>query len=81
MESVPLNELKKDLAYWTEQAAKGKVIQVTKYNRPYVILTKAPTAGLYIGKRVGKPFSNSSFKAATQGKFLEYLLEDREDPA
>jgi antitoxin (DNA-binding transcriptional repressor) of toxin-antitoxin stability system len=80
MENVPLHELKKNLAYWAEKAAQGEVIQITKYNRPFVVLTKSQTTGLYIGKRVGKPFAKSGLKNATKGKFLEYLLEDREDP-
>ncbi len=80
MKNVPLHELKKDLAYWTEQAAKGEAIQITKYNRPYVVLTKSQMTGLTIGKRVGKGFSNSGLKEASKGKFLKYLLEDREDP-
>jgi antitoxin (DNA-binding transcriptional repressor) of toxin-antitoxin stability system len=80
MEKVPLYELKKNLSYWTEQAAQGKVIQITRYNRPYVILTQSPNQGLYVGKRVGKGFADSGLKEATKGKYLEYLLEDREDP-
>jgi antitoxin (DNA-binding transcriptional repressor) of toxin-antitoxin stability system len=79
MENVPLNVLKKDLAYWTEQAAKGKVIQITKYNRPYVLLTKGQSAGLYIGKRYGRTDLSSPLKEASHGKWLQYLLEDRED--
>lgn len=78
MESVPIKELKKDLSYWTEQAAQGKTIQITKYNRPYVVLTKSFEGGLYRGKQVGKGALCSLLNRATQGKYLKYLQEDRD---
>ncbi|HCU25239.1 MAG TPA: hypothetical protein DF383_09485, partial [Deltaproteobacteria bacterium] len=70
---------KKNLAYWAEQAAKGKTVEITKYNRPYVLLTAIPERGVRVGNRYGKFELKSPLQEASKGRFLDYLLQDRDE--
>lgn len=79
MKSVPLKELKENLASWAEEASKGETVQVTKYNRPYIVLSAGKTPGLYQGGKVGREVLRSVLKEATCGQWLRYLAEDRDD--
>ncbi len=81
MKSVPLKALKENLAYWAEEAAKGEVVQVTKYNRPYVMLGPSEGSGLYRGLKVGQEPLKSVLSGATKGKWLKILKEDRDEDA
>lgn len=78
MKSVPLKDLKERLAFWTAQAAKGIVVQVTRYNRPYIYLTDTGVTGLNVGKLVGKGELRAILnKPLPKGKLAEVLAEDR----
>lgn len=79
MKSVPLKDLKENLSSWVEKASNGDIIQVTKYNRPYVILAPGELPGLVRGRRAGQGGLTSLFKEATGGKWLKILDEDRDD--
>ena len=79
MKSVPLKDLKQHLSQWAEEAAKGEVVQVTKHNRPYIILSPSGVSGLYCGKRAGHEPLKSILKSATKGRWLQYLKEDRDE--
>ncbi len=81
MKSVPLKTLKENLAYWADEAAKGERVQVTKYNRPYVVLGPHEGAGLYRGKRAGLEPLKPVLKEGTKGKWLKFLKEDRNEGA
>ena len=81
MKSVPIKDLKERLSYWAEQAAKGEVIEVTRYNRPYIRLVTGgkDVEGLHVGKRVGKETFKSSLPLnASGGQWLKFLQEDRD---
>ncbi|MBI4209797.1 MAG: hypothetical protein HY538_08875 [Deltaproteobacteria bacterium] len=80
MPSVPLKDLKENLSHWAEEAAKGNVVHVTKYNRPYVALVPGRDVGLHRGRLVGRGHFKPALKKPIQGDWLRYLLEDREDP-
>ena len=80
MKEVPLKELKSNLSFWAEKASKGDFIQITKYNRPYILVGPSRVDGLVVGSRIGTPLSPSLLKAASKGKWLRCLQEDREDP-
>lgn len=78
MKSVPLKDLKERLAFWTAQAAKGVVVQVTRYNRPYIYLTDTGVLGLTTGKLVGKGELQTILrKPLSKGTLAEVLAEDR----
>jgi antitoxin (DNA-binding transcriptional repressor) of toxin-antitoxin stability system len=80
MNKVSINDLKKSLAHWTERAAQGDSIEVTRYNRPYVRLVASEEAGLVRGKRVGQGALQSPFsKDVTRGAWWDTLEEDRRE--
>ncbi|OGQ23476.1 MAG: hypothetical protein A3I05_07380 [Deltaproteobacteria bacterium RIFCSPLOWO2_02_FULL_44_10] len=79
MKKVPLKELKENLSHWTEEAAGGEVIHITKHNRPYVELWPAGQEHLHVGKQIGKTALKPVLKEASSGKWLEVLQEDREE--
>ncbi len=79
MKSVPIKELKENLAHWAEEAAHGELVQITKYNHPYIILSPSKMAGVYQGSKVGKESLKSVLQEGTQGKWLKYLQEDRDE--
>lgn len=82
MKSVPLKDLKNHLASFAEMASRGESILVTKHNKPYVRLSGAAEPDV----RVGSSFETARLKpclknAKTRGRYLRYLLEDRDDDA
>jgi antitoxin (DNA-binding transcriptional repressor) of toxin-antitoxin stability system len=81
VKNVPLKTLKENLAYWAEEASKGERVQVTKYNRPYVVLGPYEGSGLYCGSKAGREPLKSVLSQATRGKWLKVLQEDRDEDA
>ncbi|MBI2336935.1 MAG: hypothetical protein HYU97_09285 [Deltaproteobacteria bacterium] len=80
MNTVTLKDLKEDLSSWAEKAAKGEIIHVTKYNRPYIVLAPSNPKGLHVGSRVGKGRFVTVVKRRGVGKLaLKALQEDREE--
>ena len=79
MKSISLKDLKENLSKYTEDAAHGETIQVTKYNKPFIYLTGASQPSLNVGSRVGKGTLRSVLSRGTNGKYLKVLLEDRKD--
>lgn len=77
MISVPIKDLKENLSAYTEKASQGEVIQVTKYNKPYVTILPGQYKGLRIGSKVGQPLKPSGLKNASKGMYLKFLEEDR----
>jgi antitoxin (DNA-binding transcriptional repressor) of toxin-antitoxin stability system len=78
MINVPIKELKENLSDWAEKASNGAVIQITKYNRPYILLTSGQPLGLVRGSMVGRQSLAPVLRKGTQGRALKYLMEDRE---
>ncbi|MBI2083542.1 MAG: type II toxin-antitoxin system Phd/YefM family antitoxin [Deltaproteobacteria bacterium] len=79
MKSVPLKDLKSNLSHWTEEASKGTDIIVTRYNRPYIRLTTGVEPHLHRGEKAGKAELRPIGHRLTQGKWLKYLEEDRNE--
>lgn len=79
MKNVPLKTLKENLSWWVGEAARGEQVQVTKYNRPYILLASCEGSGLYRGKRAGQATLKSVLHEGTGGKWLKVLLDDRKD--
>lgn len=80
MKSVPLKDLKNNLAGFAEMASHGETILITKHNKPYVRLSAANEPDVRVGTRFAKGRLRPCLKSAkTRGQYLRYLLEDRED--
>lgn len=80
MERVPLKDLKLNLSRWAEEASKGAVIEVTKHNRPYIIVRGSEPGHLLIGERVGgQELSPALERDPTNGRWLQFLQEDRDE--
>lgn len=95
MQTIPLKDLKKNLASIASKVSKGKEFLVTKHNRPYFIISP-PTQDkrsqdprevykndptVHIGDLVGKG-KLTPLKGISQEmgkKILEYFWEDRAD--
>jgi len=52
---VSLKELKQDLAKHAKNASRGEVVEVSKYNKPYIKLVTAAKHGVIVGDLVGSP--------------------------
>lgn len=79
MKKIAIKELKENLSDYAEMAAEGEIIEVSKYNRPYVYISGVAEASLHYGSKVGKLNLTSSFKLASKGAWRESLEEDRQD--
>lgn len=79
MEKVPLKDLKENLSEWTEKAHQGAIIEVTKYNRPYIKLVPGSETGVFQGAKAGQTLPESPLRDPTGGKWLDALTEDREE--
>ena len=80
MKKVPLKYLKENLAELTSAAARGELIGVTKYHKPYIIIAPASEnqADSLKPRRLHslQPVLKKSLK---DNVALRYLLEGRED--
>ena len=79
MLNVPLKDLRKNFSRWAEKASQGDIIQVTRYNRPYILLISGQKEGLIQGNRVGQETLSTVLRKGTGGHALRYLIEDREE--
>lgn len=79
MESVSIKNLKRSLAKWTQKAAKGQIIEVTKHNHPYVHLVAPKTDGLIWGKNVGKAHLRPVLKKPLKINWQKFWDEDRNE--
>lgn len=54
-DAITLKELKNALGEWVSRAAKGNIIKVTRYNKPYIQITGDTNgSSLWIGRFAGK---------------------------
>ena len=81
MKSISLKLLKQSLSKYTEEAARGETIQITKHNKPFAYLLPAATPFLHAGAQVGRKPLRSIGKLASGGKYLKILKEDRDEPS
>ena len=79
MKSVNLKDLKKRLSYWVDETAKGNVVEVTRYNKPYIRLVPRTEPSLHYGSKVGKAELESSTKSHAAKQWLKTLLDDRSE--
>ena len=79
MKSVPLKELKENLSQVTESAANGEVVEITRYNKPFVYITSASHPNVHHGINAGRSSLVTLGKSASQGKYLKFLKEDRDE--
>jgi antitoxin (DNA-binding transcriptional repressor) of toxin-antitoxin stability system len=77
MKSVPIYELKKDLASIIAEAEVGNEILITRHNKPVARPTCPGTEHLHAGSRFGKARLKPAVKAKTAGRYLQMLEEDR----
>ena len=78
MKKVTLKHLKEALSEISEQAAKGEFIEVTKYNKPFVVMGPAAPLGVRVGSKSGKGPLDSIASEATKGRLFKVLEEDRD---
>ncbi len=80
MKTVSIDQLKRSLSSLIDQAAAGARIVITKHRRPVASLSPANMEHVHIGKRFGRGAIKPLLRAATQGKYLEVLDDDRRPP-
>lgn len=79
MKKISLNEFKEGLSDFAEEVAEGEIIEVTKYNRPYIRVVAATQEGLTIGRLYRKGELKPVLKRAVSlSKILKVLEEDRD---
>jgi antitoxin (DNA-binding transcriptional repressor) of toxin-antitoxin stability system len=79
MVSVSIQVLKAQFAHWAAKAVKGEAVQITRHNRPYVMLTGCSSSHVYVGPEVGKRGLRPAIKGGTNGQWRRVLDEDREE--
>ena len=77
MKTVSIDELKRNLSSFIDQASAGARILITKHRRPVAALSAADMEHVHIGARFGQGTLKSLLRAPTQGKYLEVLAYDR----
>lgn len=80
MQTVSIDELKRHLSAFVDQAAAGARILITKHRRPVAFLSAADMEHVHIGVRFGRGALKPLLRAPTQGKYLDVLEEDRRLP-
>lgn len=79
MISVSIQALKSGFAAWAGMAAGGQTVQITKHNRPYLLLTGCRNAAVHQGSRAGTGELRSALKGPTHGKWRQVLDDDRRE--
>ena len=77
MKSVSIDELKRHLSRFVQQAAAGARITITKHGRPVASLAAADMEYVHVGSRFGRRGVTPLLKGPTQGSYLEVLEQDR----
>ena len=80
MKTVSIDELKRHLSSFIDQAAGGAQILITKHRRPVAFLSAADLEHVHVGPRFGRGTLKPLLRAPTQGKYLEVLESDRRPP-
>ena len=77
MKSVPIYELKQDLASFIAEAEAGNEVIITRHNKPVARLTRTETEHLHAGRSLGQARLKPAVKGKTAGRYLQVLEEDR----
>jgi len=80
MKTVSIDELKRHLSSFVDEAASGVRILITKHRRPVASLVAADTEQIHIGTRFGRGRLKPLLRAPTRGEYLKVLDEDRRPP-
>lgn len=81
MKTVSIDELKRNLSSFVDQAAAGARILITKHRRPVASLSAADMEHVHIGARFGRGALKPLLQGPTRGKYLEVLEADRRSPS
>jgi len=81
MRTVSIDELKRHLSAFVDQAAAGARILITKHRRPVASLSGADAEHVHIGARFGRASLKPLLRAPTDGEYLRVLEEDRRPAA
>ena len=77
MKTVSIDELKRNLSSFIDQASAGVRIVITKHRRPVAALSAADMEHVHWGTRVGRGKIKPLFRGPTQGAYLQALEDDR----
>jgi prevent-host-death family protein len=78
MKEVSINDLKRNLSGYLEEAARGEPIVVTKHRRPWAKLSAADTAQVWAGSRVGEADLRPVLSTPLPARAWQLLDEDRD---
>ena len=78
MKRVSIQELKARLSAVIAEVESGQPVVITRHNKAVAHLTAAEDRHVHRGARVGEGIRPAA-KCATDGRYLEVLLEDRGD--
>lgn len=79
MKSVSINDLKRNLSGYLEQAVQGEPIVVTRHRRPWAKLSAADTNHVWVGSRIGKVELGPVLDEPLPASAWRLLDDDRED--
>ncbi|HEX5050848.1 MAG TPA: type II toxin-antitoxin system Phd/YefM family antitoxin [Planctomycetota bacterium] len=79
MKEVSINELKRNLSGYLEEAVRGEPIVVTKHRRPWARLSAADYGRVWAGSRVGNADLRSVLTNPLPASASQLLHEDRDD--
>ncbi|MFZ0430757.1 MAG: type II toxin-antitoxin system Phd/YefM family antitoxin [Acidobacteriota bacterium] len=80
MKEVSIQDLKAHLSSVVAQAEAGETIVVTRHKEPAArLVPPGALENTHRGARVGQGSIRPLFRRASQGRYLEVLLEDRSD--
>jgi prevent-host-death family protein len=77
VKTVSISELKRSLSALLEEAAQGRRILITRRKNPIASLTSSDLEHLHVGPKAGKASLKPFLRRANQGKYLEFLADDR----
>jgi len=79
MKQISIQDLKKNLSAVLREAAAGGPIVITSHNRPVARLSPPEPACVHRGQSFGKGKLRPLFRTKTKGRYMEVLLEDRNE--
>lgn len=79
MRSVSINDLKRNLSGYLEEAVTGEPIVITRYRRPWAVVSAAAPSHLRRGSRIGKIELGAVLAKPLPEAARRLLEDDRED--
>jgi prevent-host-death family protein len=79
MHSVPIYDLKRNLARWVRAGGAGEHIVITRHSRPIAMLGPLAAEHVHVGAFTKKRSLLPALRAASRGRYLAALAEDREE--